>query len=270
MYESTLFLGLCALAVKDLGCHTAQQHSSHHGQQGLRQHIAAVVHQAVGPGGQTVRQVAPDQHTGQEAAQEPQEASHESAHSHADNTVLEGAGKELCQAERHEGEDVIQQDFAGISKESRGGRCPETAAQQDLQAAVDKSGEQAPLDAVAEGHQHKRQHTQGSHAAAVGQGEEFDVGQHGADGDHQRAFHQHAGLGVGFRHRDSSLFYKVHKNKNAPAEITAGAWVFVKLQKIARTPANSLRRHCPDQVKGTPLSADLSLTAPLFLCPWSV
>ena len=80
----------------------------------------------------------------------------------------------------------------------------------------------------------------------------------------------HLGLGVGFRHRDSSLFYKVHKNKNAPAEITAGAWVFVKLQKIARTPANSLRRHCPDQVKGTPLSADLSLTAPLFLCPWSV
>ena len=32
--------------------------------------------------------------------------------------------------------------------------------------------------------------------------------------------------------------------------------------------ANSLRRHCPDQVKGTPLSADLSLTAPLFLCPY--
>ena len=28
--------------------------------------------------------------------------------------------------------------------------------------------------------------------------------------------------------------------------------------------ANSLRRHCPDQVKGTPLSADLSLTAPCF------
>ena len=28
------------------------------------------------------------------------------------HTVLEGAGKELCQAERHEGEDVIQQDFS--------------------------------------------------------------------------------------------------------------------------------------------------------------
>ena len=57
MYESTLFLGLCALAVKDLGCHTAQQHSSHHGEQGLRQHIAAVVGQAVGPGGQAISQV---------------------------------------------------------------------------------------------------------------------------------------------------------------------------------------------------------------------
>ena len=34
--------------------------------------------------------------------------------------------------------------------------------------------------------------------------------------------------------------------------------------------ANSLRRHCPDQVKGTPRYADLSLTAPLFLCPPTV
>ena len=217
MYESTLFLGLCALAVKDLGCHTAQQHSSHHGQQGLRQHIAAVVGQAVGPGGQTVRQVAPDEHAGQEAAQEPQEASHESAHGHADNTVLEGAGKELCQAERHEGEDVIQQDFAGISKESRGGRCPETAAQQDLQAAVDKSGEQAPLDPVTEGDQHEGQHAQQGNAAAVGQGEELDVGQHGSDGDHQGALHQSSCFGVGFGHGEIPLlFINSTQKQNAP------------------------------------------------------
>ena len=77
------------------------------------------------------------------------------------------------------------------------GGCPEAAAEQDLQDAVDKAGEQAPLDAVAEGHQHEGQHAQQGDAAAVGQGEELDIAQHGADGDHQSAFHKDAGLGVG-------------------------------------------------------------------------
>ncbi len=81
-------------------------------------------------------------------------------------------------------------------QEGRGRGCPE--AQQHLQAAVDKAGEQAPLHAVAEGDQHKGQHAQQGNAAAVGQGEELDVAQHGANGDHQGALHKNAGLGIGF------------------------------------------------------------------------
>ena len=42
---------LACLTVKDLRGHAAQQHSGHHGKQGLGQHIAAVVGQAVSPCG---------------------------------------------------------------------------------------------------------------------------------------------------------------------------------------------------------------------------
>ena len=184
------------LAVKDLRSHTAEQNGGHHGQQGLGQHVAAVVHQAVSPGGQAFVQVAPDQHTGQEAAHKTQEACHKGAHGHADHPVLEGTSKELGSAQRHKGHQVVQQDFTQEIQEGRGRGCPE--AQQHLQAAVDKAGEQAPLHAVAEGDQHKGQHAQQGNAAAVGQGEELDVAQHGANGDHQGALHKNAGLGIGF------------------------------------------------------------------------
>ena len=49
---------LACLTVEDLRGHAAQQHSGHHGEQGLGQHIAAVVGQAVSPCGQTIAQVA--------------------------------------------------------------------------------------------------------------------------------------------------------------------------------------------------------------------
>ena len=125
-----------------------------------------------------------------------QEACHKGAHGHADHPVLEGTGKELGSAQRHKGHQVVQQDFTQEIQEGRGRGCPE--AQQHLQAAVDKAGEQAPLHAVAEGDQNKGQHAQQGNAAAVGQGEELDVAQHGANGDHQGALHKNAGLGIGF------------------------------------------------------------------------
>ena len=215
MYESTLFLGLCALAVKDLGGHTAQQHSSHHGQQGLRQHIAAVVGQAVGPGGQAIGQVAPDQHTGQKAAQKAQEACGKGAHGHAYSAVLKGAGKQLSQAQHHKGQHIVQQHLPQEVQEGGGGRCPE--AQQHLEAGVDKAGEQAPLDPVTEGDQHEGQHAQQGNAAAVGQGEELDVGQHGSDGNHQGALHQSSCFGVGFGHGEIPLlFINSTQKQNAP------------------------------------------------------
>ena len=104
------------LAVKDLRSHTAEQNGGHHGQQGLGQHVAAVVHQAVSPGGQAFVQVAPDQHTGQEAAHKTQEACHKGAHGHADHPVLEGTGKELGSTQRHKGHQVVQQDFTQEKK----------------------------------------------------------------------------------------------------------------------------------------------------------
>ena len=190
--------GFGVLAVEDLRGHLDEQHSGHHGEQGLRQHVAGVVDQAVGPGAQALVQVAPDEHTGEEAAQEAQHTGHKGAESHADHPVLEGAGKQLSRAQRHEGDEVIQQDFAQEVQEGGRRGCPE--AQQHLQAAVDQASEQAPLDAMAEGHQHKGQHAQQGDAAAVGHGEDLDVRQHGADGDHQGALHQNAGLGIGIRH----------------------------------------------------------------------
>ena len=109
-------------------------------------------------------------------------------------------------AQRHKGYQIVQQDFAEEVQEGRGRGRPE--AQQHLQTAVDQTGEQAPLDAVAEGHQHKGQHAEQGDAAAVGHGEDADVGQHRANGDHQGAFDQNAGLGISFRHFGFAPQYK--------------------------------------------------------------
>ena len=206
------------LAVEDLGCHLDEQDGGHQREKGLRQHVAGVVDQAVGPSAQALVQVAPDQHAGQEAAHEAQEAGHEGAEGHADHPVLEGAGEQLGGAQRHEGHDVVQQDLTEEVQEGGRRGCPE--AQQHLEAAVDEAGEQAPLHAVAEGHQHEGQHTQQGDAAAVGHREDLDVGQNGADGDHQRALHQNAGLGISFRHFGFAPLKIVHKNKMRPQQQT--------------------------------------------------
>ena len=189
---------LACLTVKDLRGHAAQQHSGHHGEQGLGQHITAVVGQAVSPCGQTIIQVAPDQHAGQKAAHKAQETGGKGAHGYAHGAVLEGAGEQLGQTQCHKGQHIVQQHLAEEVEEGGSGRRVE--AHDHLQAGVHETGEQAPLCAVAEGHQHKGQHAQQGNAAAVGHGEELDVGKHRANGDHQGAFHQNTGLGIGFGH----------------------------------------------------------------------
>ena len=199
-------LGLCILTVEDLRCDLDEHDGGHDRDEGLGQHVACVIDQAVGPSAQALVQVAPDEHAGQEAAHETQETGHERAEGHADHPVLEGAGEQLGRAQRHKGYQIVQQDFAEEVQEGRSRGRPE--AQQHLQTAVDQTGEQAPLDAVAEGHQHKGQHAEQGDAAAVGHGEDADVGQHRADGDHQGAFDQNAGLGIGFRHFGFAPQYK--------------------------------------------------------------
>ena len=69
-------------------------------------------------------------------------------------------------------------------------------AQQHLQQAVHKAGEQAPLDPVAEGYQNERHHAEQRDGAAVGQLIDFDVGQDGAQRNHQGAFYHNARFGV--------------------------------------------------------------------------
>ena len=189
---------LACLTVKDLRSHAAQQHGGHHGEQGLGQHIAAVVGQAVSPCGETIIQVAPDQHAGQEAAHKAQETGGKGTHGYAHGAVLEGAGEQLGQTQCHKGQHIVQQHLTEEVEEGGSGRRVE--AHDHLQAGVHETGEQAPLCAVAEGHQHKGQHAQQGNAAAVGHGEELDVGKHRANSDHQGAFHQNTGLGIGFGH----------------------------------------------------------------------
>ena len=141
--------GLAVLTVKDLGCCLDEQHSAHHSDERLRQHIAGVVHEAVGPGAQTLIQVAPDEDAGQEAAHEAQEACDGRTDGHADHPVLEGAGEELCGTQSHKGHQIVQQNLTEEIEEGGRRGCPE--AQKHLQAAVHQTGEQTPLDAVAEG-----------------------------------------------------------------------------------------------------------------------
>ena len=193
------------LAVEDLRSDPDEQDCAHDRDEGLGQHVACVIDQAVSPCRQAIAQVAPNEDAGQEAAHKAQEAGHKRTDRNADHPVLERACKELRQTQSHESQNVVQQDLTGKVQHSGSRRGIE--AHDHLQAAVDKTGEQTPLDAVAEGHQHERQHAQQGDTTAVGHTENFDVGQHCTDGDHQRALDQDTGLGIGFRHEDSSSHY---------------------------------------------------------------
>lgn len=62
------------VGAEQLGRSLVQQHHGNGGHNTFWQHVGAVVSQAVDPRGQTIAQVAPDQHAGQKAAQETQHA----------------------------------------------------------------------------------------------------------------------------------------------------------------------------------------------------
>ena len=196
---------LVVLCAEQLRSGLVDQHGGNGRHDGLGQHVAAVVGQAVGPGGQTVAQVAPDQHAGQEAAQEADAAHRCRADGHADQTVLERLGNRTGQAQQGEGQHVVQQDHT--HQRQQAGSRGRVEAQQHLQQAVDKAREQSPFCAVAVGDQDERQHAQQGDGAAVGHLKNFDVRQHGAQGDHQGALHESAGLGIGFGHG-------IHSSKN--------------------------------------------------------
>ena len=69
---------------------------------------------------------------------------------------------------------------------------------------------------MAEGYQNERHHAEQRDGAAVGHLKNFDVRQHGAQGDHQGALHKNAGLGIGFGHKDSSSQNDSTQKQNAP------------------------------------------------------
>ena len=79
-----------------------------------------------------------------------------------------------------------------------------------IMAAIRTTPMVAPIPqfcVVAVGDQDERQHAQQGDGAAVGHLKNFDVRQHGAQGDHQGALHESAGLGIGFGHG-------IHSSKN--------------------------------------------------------
>ena len=154
---------------------------------------------------ENIAQVAPDQHAGQEAAQEADAAYRCRTDGHADQTVLERLGNRTGQAQQGEGQHIVQQDHT--HQRQQAGSRGRVEAQQHLQQAVDKAREQSPFCAVAVGDQDERQHAQQGDGAAVGHLKNFDVRQHGAQGDHQGALHKSAGLGIGFGHG-------IHSSKN--------------------------------------------------------
>ena len=142
---------------------------------------------------------------GQEAAQEADAAHRCRTDGHADQTVLERLGNRTGQAQQGEGQHVVQQDHT--HQRQQAGSRGRVEAQQHLQQAVDEAREQSPFCAVAVGDQDERQHAQQGDGAAVGHLKNFDVRQHGAQGDHQGALHKSASLGIGFGHG-------IHSSKN--------------------------------------------------------
>ena len=206
IYRATTHFRFNALLLrKQLGRGLEQQHSGYRGQDGLGQHIAAVVGQAVDPCGQAVTQVAPDQHAGQKAAQKADATHRRRADSHTDRAVLEQSRNSASQSQQGKGQHIVQQNHPHQRQQAGGRGCVE--AQQHLQQAVDEAGEQTPLHTVAEGDHDERQHAEQRDGAAVGQLIDLDVGQHRAEGDHQGALDEGTGLGIGFGHG-------IHSSKN--------------------------------------------------------
>ena len=204
MKTEEAFGKLLVLLAEQLRGSLVDQHGGDRGHNGFGQHIAAVVGQAEGPSGKTVAQVAPNQHAGEEAAQKTDAAHGSGTHGNARQLVLKGLGNAAGQTQQAERQHIVQQNHTHQGQQTRGRGC--VKAQQHLQQAVYKAGEQTPLDAVAEGDQHERQHTEQGDGTAVGQLVDFDVRQNGAQGDHQGALDQSAGLGIGFGHTDTSFY----------------------------------------------------------------
>lgn len=122
--------------------------------------------------------------------------------------VFEGLGDNARQAQQGESQHVVQQNDAHKRGHSAGGR--RVKAQQHLQKAVDEARGQAPLHAVTERDEDKRQHGHQRNAAAEGHFEDLDLREYGAHRDHQRAFNKRSGAGIRFCcHREKPLFYVV-------------------------------------------------------------
>ena len=138
---------------------------------------------------------------------------------------------------------------------------PDCQALHKLDQAVDESGHDAPLCAVAVAHYQNGHHAEQGDGTAVGHERDLDHAQNGGQGDHQRTLHQNAGFGIGFGHRDSSSQNDSTQKQNAPAFQQAHG-VCERTDSSANSHAGIVRSG-----KGTPQNADLSLSAPLFLCP---
>ena len=264
-------LRFCVLRVEDLRGNADQDHNKDGSQDGFGQHVGGVVHGAVQPA-QTVHAhagdpgeadlshpaegvvvVLPDDVAGQEAAYKTQQAHHESADACTNGAAAERLCDQAGKAKDGEGQKIVQQHAAHLRGE---GLAVSQIAKplHELDQAVDKGGHDAPLCAVAVAHYQNGHHAEQSNGAAVGHERDLDHAQNGGQGDHQRALHQNAGLGVGFGHKNSSSHFIVHKNKSAPA-FASRRTGFVKERTVLQTPTPALSGQVKRVLRKTRISA---------------
>ena len=224
----------CVLRVEDLRCDTDQDHHKDRGQNGFGQHVGGVVHGTVQPAqtvhahvgdagkadlghpAESVVVVLPDDVTGQKAAQKAQQAHHKGADTDTHGAAAERLCDQAGKAQHREGQKVVQQHAAHLCREGLA-VCQIAKALHKLDQAVDESGHDAPLCAVAVAHYQNGHHAEQGDGTAVGHERDLDHAQNGGQGDHQRTLHQNAGFGIGFGHRDSSSQNDSTQKQNAPA-----------------------------------------------------
>ena len=166
--------------------------NDHAGKDHVGDHVSTVIGERVQPYGLTFGCVrAPQQNTGQKAADKADESYCHRAKGVANSLVAEGFGKQVRDTEYGKSQNIVQQDAQNQCAKSSGGRCVKSG--KHLDAAVSSAGQKSPAAAMTVGQEYDRNSRYG-YRSAIGPGGEGQKVQNDRNGDHQSTFHQGAGF----------------------------------------------------------------------------
>lgn len=158
-----------------------------HGEDQLRQHVGAVVGQGVDRHGGVFRVAAPDRNAADEVAHEADHGNQRAAGRQRKRLIFDGTPENAAETEGGESDDIIGEDQDQIGRDARDiGEVGK--AEQHLDDAHGKAGEQAPFHAVAVADDHDRKLRKEGDRAAEGELDGCELVENDGEREHDAAF----------------------------------------------------------------------------------